>query len=315
MYLICGEALFDLFGDAGSGDSISFDGRIGGSPFNVAMGLARLGEDAAFFGGISRDALGEKLMEKFRSEGVSDRYILRTDYLTTLSLVQKDGQGQPAYTFYGANAADRMVTPGDLPDFAEPPLFLHIGSYTALVEPVASALKALIERQRASTLITFDPNIRPTVEPDMGLWRDNTESLVPLTDVIKVSDEDLALIAPGEPVEAIARRWLGLGASLVIVTRGGDGASAYSARAEADCPGIRVDVEDTVGAGDTFQAALLAGLKKIGVSNRFGLASIDQSGLKRILTFAVSAAAITCSRRGADLPRKHELEKEWLALN
>jgi fructokinase len=314
MFLICGEALFDLFGEAGSGDSITFDARIGGSPFNVAMGLARLGEEAGFFGGISRDALGEKLVEKFRTEGVSDRYILRTDYLTTLSLVQKDAHGSPAYTFYGESAADRMVTVNDLPAFDTPPLFLHVGSYTALVEPVSNAFRALIEREREHTLISFDPNIRPTVVPDMAQWRRNTEGLIPLTDVVKVSDEDLALIAPDVPVETMARSWLELGAMLVIVTRGGNGATAFAPGIEVSCPGIRVKVEDTVGAGDTFQAALLAGLKQLGATSRDGLAALDAQHLNRLLGFAVRAAAITCSRRGADLPRRHELEKEWAAL-
>ncbi|MCK7614640.1 carbohydrate kinase family protein [Roseibium sediminicola] len=314
MFLICGEALFDFFGDNTPGDNVAFDARIGGSPFNVAMGLARLGEEAGFFGGISRDALGERLVAKFRAEGVSERYILRTDYLTTLSLVQKDANGSPAYTFYGANAADRMVTEADLPDFDTPPAFLHVGSYTALVEPVAGALKTLIEREKTHTLISFDPNIRPTVVPDMGQWRQNTEVLVPLTDLIKVSDEDLELIAPGEPVAGIARKWLADGAGLVIVTRGGDGATAFMSGLEVDCPGIKVTVEDTVGAGDTFQAALLAGLKQLGVSDRKALESLRQDSLERLVEFAVKAAAITCSRRGADLPRRAELEKEWSAL-
>ncbi len=314
MFLICGEALFDLFGEAASGDSLSFDARIGGSPFNVAMGLARLGEEAGFFGGISKDALGERLVQKFRTEGVSEQYILRTDYLTTLSIVQKDDHGHPAYTFYGANAADRMVTADDLPAFSEPPLFLHIGSYTALVEPVASALKALIERERAHTLISFDPNIRPTVVPDMALWRKNTEAVVPLTDVIKVSDEDLDLIAPGEAVSEIARRWLALGVKLVVVTRGSNGATAFAPGLEVNCPGIKVAVEDTVGAGDTFQAALLAGLKQLGATDRAALSALDETRIGGLLAFAVGAAAITCSRRGADMPRKAELEKEWAAL-
>ncbi|GAB4520520.1 MAG: carbohydrate kinase [Roseibium sp.] len=314
MFLICGEALFDLFGEDADGDSVAFDARIGGSPFNVAMGLARLGEDAAFFGGISRDALGERLVAKFRKEGVSERHILRTDYLTTLSLVQKDELGSPAYTFYGENAADRMVTEADLPEFDTPPAFLHIGSYTALVEPVSTALKALIERERAHTLISFDPNIRPTVVADMAAWRRNTEKLVPLTDLIKVSDEDLQLIAPGEPIAGVAGKWLGAGAGLVIVTKGRDGAAAYARGIAVDCPGIEVQVEDTVGAGDTFQAALLAGLKRLGVSDRAALAALDEQRLARLLGFAVKAAAITCSRRGADLPRKSELEKEWSAL-
>lgn len=314
MFLICGEALFDFFGDNTPGDSVDFDARIGGSPFNVAMGLARLGEEAGFFGGISRDALGERLVEKFRSEGVSERYILRTDYLTTLSLVQKDAHGSPAYTFYGENAADRMITEADLPVFDTPPAFLHVGSYTALVDPVAGALKKLIAREKPHTLISFDPNIRPTVVADMSLWRRNTEALVPLTDLIKVSDEDLELIAPGEPVADIARKWLADGAGLVIVTRGGNGATAFAPGLEVDCPGIKVTVEDTVGAGDTFQAALLAGLKQLGATDRAALDGLDGDSLKRLVEFAVRAAAITCSRRGADLPRRAELEKEWSAL-
>ena len=313
MFLICGEALFDLFGEPGE-DTVSFDARIGGSPFNVAMGLARLGENAAFFGGISKDALGEKLVEKFRKEGVSDHYILRTDYLTTLSLVQKDAHGHPAYTFYGANAADRMVTESDLPKLAELPAFLHVGSYTALLEPVAGSLKTLIERTRSHTLISFDPNIRPTVEPDMALWRRNTDTLATLSDIIKVSDEDLALISPEETVADIARRWLSNGPGLVIVTRGGDGASAYTSSFETHCPGIKVNVEDTVGAGDTFQAALLSGLNKLGAKDRKSLSGLDETSVNRLLNFAVRAAGITCSRRGADLPRLAELQKEWSEL-
>jgi fructokinase len=314
MYLICGEALFDLFGADTSGTSVGFDGRIGGSPFNVAMGLARLGDDAAFFGGISNDVLGEKLVGKLRDEGVSDRFVVRSDNLTTLSLVQQDPDGQPAYTFYGANAADRMITEADLPVFEVPPSFIHIGSYTALTEPVASALKSLIAREHARCLISFDPNIRPTVVADMDKWRTNTTAIVPYTDVIKVSDEDLALIAPGEPVEAIARDWLAEGAKLVIVTRGKDGASAYTDQSEASVPGVAVDVVDTVGAGDTFQAALLSGLKILGANNREGLTALDPAQLTRLLTFCTQAAAITCSRRGADLPTKDDLEKEGCSL-
>ncbi|POF28610.1 carbohydrate kinase family protein [Roseibium marinum] len=314
MFLICGEALFDLFGGSTTGDGLTFDARIGGSPFNVATGLARLGEEAAFFGGISKDAFGERLIQKLRDEGVSDRHILRTAYLTTLSVVQKDDHGHPAYTFYGADAADRMVTADDLPTFAEPPMFLHIGSYTALVEPVATAFKALIGREKGNTLVSFDPNIRPTVVPDMARWRANTEALVPLTDIVKVSDEDLAQIAPGEDPGEIARNWLSLGAGLVIVTRGPDGATAFTHNTEISCPGVTVKVEDTVGAGDTFQAALLAGLKELGATDRNMLTALDEAKLSRLVGFAVKAAAVTCSRRGADLPTRGELEKEWATL-
>ncbi|MEP3046068.1 MAG: carbohydrate kinase [Roseibium sp.] len=314
MHLICGEALFDLFGEDSSDTSIAFDGRIGGSPFNVAMGLARLEEDVAFFGGISNDQFGQKLVQKLTSEGVSDHCIVRTDHLTTLSIVQKDTAGSPAYTFYGENAADRMVSENDLPNLSAAPAFIHIGSYTALVEPIASALKTLITQEKEHTLISFDPNIRPTVEPDMDLWRHNTKALVPHCDVIKVSDEDLQLICPEEPIEEVAKRWLHNGASLVIVTKGSEGASAFTSRFQVHCPGVNVKVEDTVGAGDTFQAALLAGLHWLKISNQTALKALDESVLIRLLRLAIKAAAITCSRRGADLPRRVDLANEWSAL-
>lgn len=314
MFLICGEALFDLFGSEDPDHSLNFDARIGGSPFNVAIGLARLGEKAAFFGGISRDALGEKLLQKLKDEQISDRYVLRSDHLTTLSLVQQNTQGHPAYTFYGANAADRMVTEDDLPDFEQSPEFIHIGSYTALTDPISTALKTLVQRERSRSLISFDPNIRPTVVPDMDLWRKNTESLVPLADIIKVSDEDLELIYPGQPVEAIAKDWLANGAILVVVTKGKDGASAFIADREVSAPGVSVRIEDTVGAGDTFQAALLSGLNTLGVNDRQTLADLDSDRVKRLMAFCTQAAAVTCSRRGADLPKWTDLQKGSCSL-
>jgi fructokinase len=151
MYLICGEALFDLFGADTSGTSVGFDGRIGGSPFNVAMGLARLGEDAAFFGGISNDVLGEKLVGKLRDEGVSDRFVVRSDNLTTLSLVQQDPDGQPAYTFYGANAADRMLTEADLPVF-EASAVVHSHRVLYRAHRACSLGTKNLDRQRACTV-------------------------------------------------------------------------------------------------------------------------------------------------------------------
>lgn len=314
MFLICGEALFDLFGEENSDISIAFDARIGGSPLNVAIGLARLEENAAFFGGISTDTLGQKLAGKLIEEGVSDACLVRSDYLTTLSIVQKDPDGVPAYTFYGNNSADRMVTHTDLPDLQTPPAFLHIGSYTALVDPVASAFKALIDRERDHTLISFDPNIRPTVVPDMQAWRKNTDDLAGKSDLIKVSDEDLSLIAPGESIESIAAKWLANGTRLVVVTRGAKGATAFHANGTVDSPVIAAKVIDTVGAGDTFQAALLSGLKTLGATDRPSLSALDTNMLHKLLEFAVRAAAITCSRRGADLPRKAELETIYAAL-
>jgi len=307
MILVCGEALFDVFSENSSGPSIPFHAVIGGSPFNVAVGLARLQSDVSFFGGISKDTLGQKLIDQLDKEGVDTSVVHRTSALTTLSLVQKDPNGVPAYTFYGEGAADRMVTAENLPSLRTSPTFIHVGSYTALVKPVSESLKTLIARHKNSSLISFDPNIRPTVEPDMDLWRENTEELAKSADLIKVSDEDLSLIHPGKDPAEIAHNWISGGSKLVVVTRGSDGATGYTADHEVSIMGRKVDVIDTVGAGDTFQAALLAGLNDRHILNREQLQSIDPETLKGLLETAAEAGAITCSRQGADLPRRSEI--------
>lgn len=307
MILVCGEALFDMFADDPAKDPIAFEAHIGGSPFNVAVGIARQEQQVAFFGGISNDTLGQKLAHRLEAENVDIRYLLRTDALTTLSVVQKDAAGNPAYTFYGEGAADRAVTPDDLPARIDDIGILHVGSYTMLVEPVASALKTLLRREKPNCLISFDPNIRPTVVADMAHWRRNTSNVAALADIIKVSDEDLALIHPGEDPQVLAKQWIANGTSLVIVTAGANGAEAFTASSHVKVPGIKVDVADTVGAGDTFQATLLSDLVGMGIESRLTLAKLDGHALNALLLHAIEASALTCARRGADLPRRAEL--------
>lgn len=307
MILICGEALFDMFASDLAQDPVAFDAYVGGSPFNVAIGLARLGDDVAFFGGISRDLLGEKLIGRLRSEGVDTGHVCRPEALTTLSVVQKDANGHPAYTFYGDGAADRMVTVADLPAEIDDLSILHVGSYSALVEPVASALKTLIRQQKADCLVAFDPNIRPTVVPDLCRWRQNTEEIAALADIIKVSDEDLALIYPDRDPAEIARHWLDLGAGLVVVTAGAGGATAFTGDLSVQAPGRTVTVIDTVGAGDTFQAALLSGLVARDITSRNALEGLDHAALHEIVLKAVNASALTCTRQGADLPSREDV--------
>lgn len=307
MILICGEALFDMFASDLAQDPVAFDAYVGGSPFNVAIGLARLGEDVGFFGGISKDLLGEKLIGRLRSEGVETGYVCRPDALTTLSIVQKDANGHPAYTFYGEGAADRMVTVADLPAEIRDLSILHVGSYSALVEPVASALKALISQEKANSLIAFDPNIRPTVVADLCRWRENTEDIAALADIIKVSDEDLALIYPDRDPSDIVRHWLSLGAGLVVVTAGAKGATAFTRDLHVEVSGRAVTVIDTVGAGDTFQAALLSGLVARNITTRNTLEGLDHAALHEIVLKAVVASALTCTRQGADLPTREDV--------
>jgi fructokinase len=176
-----------------------------------------------------------------------------------------------------------------------------------VVEPVAATQRALVERECGRSVIAYDPNVRLNVEPDLQRWHDTLQWMLPRTRVLKISDEDLALLFPVARAEALAAEWIATGVSLVVVTRGGEGALAWTAACHAAAAPVSVNVVDTVGAGDTFQAALLAALTERGLLNPTSLRALGVSQLQEVLQFATRAAAITCSRRGADLPRRAEL--------
>lgn len=308
MYVVCGEALFDVFaGEERADGSLALDARAGGSPFNVAIGLARLGSPVGFLAGLSRDPLGERLATRLAAEGVDTRYLVRSDRLTTLSLVGKTAEGTPAYTFYGIGAADRSLTAADLPYLPHDVTGLHLGSYSIVAQPTADALAALAEREAGRRLISLDPNVRPTVEPDMRTWRRRIEVLARTATLIKVSSEDLELLWPGKSTDEVAARWLADGVSLVVVTQGENGAAAHTRHHSVASSAIQTKVVDTVGAGDSFQAALLHALASMNLVSKAELAGIGRAEMTSLLAYSNRAAAIACSRRGADLPRAAEL--------
>ena len=307
MFVVCGEALMDVYMGDATPTGMLLDARIGGSPLNVAQGLARLARPVAFLAGLSTDALGERLLASLRAEGVDTSLVLRNDAPSTLSVVSVDADGVPRYAFHGNGAADRQLTAGTLPALPPATRVLQFGSYALAVEPVGSALRALAARERERRLIAYDPNVRLNVDPDLTHWRAVVEQMVALAHLVKVSDEDLGLLYPAETPEQVAARWLAQGASLVLVTRGGKGSSAWTAKAHADASSRPVTVIDTVGAGDTFQAALLTWLDEHDALTPAALAALDAKALEALLRFAAQAAAITCSRRGADMPRRAEL--------
>ena len=307
MFLVCGEALMDVFAAGDTATGMALDARIGGSPFNVALALARLAQPVGFFGAVSTGFLGERLMAALAAEGIATQAVVRTCAPTTLSLVGLDAQGVPSYAFYGQGGADRQI---ELPDLARLPAnlrALHLGSYSTVVEPIASTLRALVERERSRALIAYDPNIRLNVEPDLTRWQAQLDWLLPRCHLLKISDEDLGLLRPGQSAAAFAANALARGAIAVVVTRGALGASVWSASASASVPGVPAQVVDSVGAGDTFQAALLTWLAEGEALSAPALAGLGPAQWTAALTFASRAAAITCSRRGADVPRRSEL--------
>jgi fructokinase len=307
MFIVCGEALFDVFATGNTPTGIGFDGRIGGSPFNVALGLARLGQPVGFLGGIGTGFAGERLMQALVDEGIHTEVVARVDAPTTLSLIGLNAQGVPSYAFYGHGAADRQVRAEHLAAVPATAKAFHFGSYAMVVEPVGSTQRALVEREHQRSVIAYDPNIRTNVEPNLDVWRATLQWMLPQTHLLKVSDEDLALLYPGLAIKDFAAQALAAGTPLVVVTRGGEGAVGFTRQGQVATPPVKVDVIDTVGAGDTFQASLLTWLAETGRLTPAGVASLTLDALGQGLAFAARAAAITCGRRGADLPRRAEL--------
>ncbi|MEQ1685934.1 MAG: carbohydrate kinase [Burkholderiaceae bacterium] len=307
MMMVCGEALLDVFAAGETRTGLTLDANVGGSPLNVAVGLARLGQPVGFFSAISTGFAGERLMRTLVAEGVDTRAIARLAAPTTLSLIGLDAQGVPSYAFYGEGCADRLLQAADMDRVPHGLTVVNVGSYATVVEPTASALRALVERERGRALIAYDPNIRLNVEPDLQRWRDQLAWMQPRTDLLKVSEEDLELLQPGALLDDFATRALAQGVRAVVVTRGAQGAVGWTAQTRVVTPPVPVTVVDTVGAGDTFQAALLTWLAENGALSAAALAALPQQALADALAFAAQAAAITCSRRGADMPRRAEL--------
>jgi fructokinase len=307
MILVSGEALIDLFIGAPGATGFPAEAIAGGSPFNVAIGIGRLGRPAAFLSTLSDDVFGSFLAEKLTEAGVSSAYIERRPNYTTLSVVATDPSGQPQYSFYAPDSADRALTPESLP--ARLPADVNAiaaGSYALGVEPIAGAIETLLRRESGSRVISLDPNVRPRVVGDLDTYRERFERLLAYADVVKASDEDIELLYAARDLASAARAWLQRGPKLVIVTRGEKGPLAVFADNVVERPAPKIEVVDTVGAGDTFHAGLLAWLDANGPE---GIAGLSEAQVSAALDFAAAAAAIVCTRRGANPPSWGEVEQ------
>ena len=312
MYLVCGEALFDFFSEKESGgpaSQVNFKALAGGSPFNVAVGLRRLGVESALFGGLSTDYLGRRLHQVLLAEGVSTEYVLDFDAPTTLAMVAVGANGSPHYSFRGEGCADRQLGPDHLPVLGPHVRGLHVGSFSLVVQPIADTLLALVRRESGKRLISLDPNVRLNPQPDIELWRSRIATLVEYADLIKVSDEDLILFSPDQPPQTIIERWLEHRCQLVFLTRGSQGATVFSRQHGSwSMPACSVQIADTVGAGDTFQAALITWLTEQHLDSVEGLHALNREQVSEMLAFAMRAAALTCGRTGPDLPYRQQLD-------
>jgi fructokinase len=308
MILVCGEALVDLF-VMSSASGLATEAVPGGSPFNVAMALARLGRPTGFLSGISDDAFGCMLRQRLTAGGVDANYLIGRSLRTTLSVVATDVHGQPSYSFYAEHAADRAVTESDLPaSLPDAVSAIAAGSYALGVEPVAGALETLIRRESQRRLVSLDPNVRPRVVDSVGAFRSRFEGLIPHAMIVKASAEDIELFYGTRALAAVAQDWCQRGPRLVIVTRGEQGPLAAFGGRVLERPTPAVAVVDTVGAGDTFHAGLLARLDAGGRLSREGTLSWTEDIVLQALDFASAAAALACTRRGAAPPTWSEVE-------
>lgn len=311
MYLVCGEALFDFFSEedaSGQASKVTYKAIAGGSPFNVAVGLRRLGIEAGLFGGLSNDFLGRRLLHVLRDEGVSEQFLVEFAAPTTLSMVAVGADGSPQYNFRGEGCADRLLEVAHLPVLGDEVRGLHVGSFSLVVQPIGDTLLNLVKRESGKRLISLDPNVRLNPQPDIQLWRDRVAELARHADLIKVSDEDLHLLYPGQSPESVLQGWLQHRCQLVFLTRGGDGASVFSRQHGTwSQPAQRVVMADTVGAGDTFQAALIAWLTEHQLDSVQGLQQLTRAQIDAMLGFAIRAAALTCGKTGPDLPYRPQL--------
>jgi fructokinase len=311
MYLVCGEALFDFFSEedaSGQASRVNYKAIAGGSPFNVAVGLRRLGIESALLGGVSNDFLGQRLLQVLKDEGVSQRFLLEFAAPTTLAMVAVGANGSPQYSFRGEGCADRQLTLEHLPTLGDEIRGVHIGSFSLVVQPIGDTLLSLVKRESGKRLISLDPNVRLNPQPDIQLWRERVAELVKHADMIKVSDEDLHLLYPDQSPESVLQGWLQHRCQLVFLTRGGDGASVFSRQHGSwSQPAVKVVMADTVGAGDTFQAALIAWLTEQQLDSIDGLQQLTRAQIDSMLGFAIRAAALTCSKTGPDLPYRQQL--------
>ena len=307
MFLVCGEALFDVFPDeAKQPAAFKMNARAGGSPFNVAIGLSRLEQPAALLTGISYDELGRRLLQMLETEGVDTRYIVRTGRRTTIVMINLDDAGVPNYSFYGVGSADCGITEQELIEVGSDITGIHFGSYSMVVKPVADAFAKLLQNH-TDKLISVDPNIRPTIEPDMNLWRESFWQYAKHADLFKISAEDIDELYPGRDHHDLALALIEAGVQLVTITDGANAAKCWTANhLTASVKPAIANVVDTVGAGDTFQSALLAKLLQWGNAKQ-RIRALTQDDLNELIRFAVKAASITCSRQGADLPRLSQL--------
>jgi fructokinase len=302
--VVAGEALVDMV-PVGDDELAPLAPKLGGGPYNVAVALGRLDVPTSFLSRVSDDHFGEQLIKRLHASNVSTDLVQRGPENTTLAVVGLADDGSARYSFYVDGTADRLVEdPGPLPEGVRAVSF---GTLSLVLEPGASVYEQVLRRESKRLLTALDPNIRAGLIADPGAYRARFHSWLPDVGLLKVSVEDAQWLAQDGDVIEIARTWISQGPAAVVLTKGGDGLSVITATGQVDVPPVKVDVVDTIGAGDTVQGALLAWLHDNDALSAEKVRALTSDEWTSALTCAGAAAAITCSRAGAEPPFASEL--------
>ncbi|RWE04201.1 carbohydrate kinase [Mesorhizobium sp.] len=306
MILCCGEALIDMLPRTTTEGEAAFAPYVGGAVFNSAIALGRLGAPAGFFCGLSSDLFGGQLREALGASKVSSTYAHTSPKPTTLAFVRLTN-GQATYTFYDENTAGRMLTIEDLPKLGAEIEAMLFGAISLISEPAGSAYEEFMRREHKSRVMMLDPNIRPNFIPDKAKHLRRIREMMAMADIVKLSDEDLNWFDEAGSHEDVVRNWLDRGPKLIVVTHGSEGAVGYSREHKVMVVPQKVKVVDTVGAGDTFNAGILASLHEQGLLTKAAIGSLPEDAIRKALELGAKAAAVTVSRAGANPPWRQEI--------
>ena len=306
MILCCGEALIDMLPRITTEGEAAFAPYVGGAVFNSAIALGRLGAPAGFFSGLSSDLFGGQFREALGASKVSSTYAHTSPRPTTLAFVRLNN-GQATYTFYDENTAGRMLTIDDLPKLGSEIEAMLFGAISLISEPAGSAYEEFMRREHESRVMMLDPNIRPNFIPDKPKHLRRIREMMAMADIVKLSDEDLNWFDEAGSHEDVIRNWLDRGPKLIVVTHGSEGAVGYSKEHRVTVMPQKVKVVDTVGAGDTFNAGILASLHEQGLLTKAAIGGLPEDAIRKALELGARAAAVTVSRAGANPPWRHEI--------
>jgi len=311
LIICCGEALVDMIPMQGPNGGLRgeqvYAPLAGGALLNTAVALGRLGVNAGMISGISTDLFGELLVSALKDSNVCTDFLIRSPSPTTLAFVALN-DGQASYTFYDENSAGRRIEEASLPMLPDAVSTLYFGGISLISEPGAHSYCSLAEREHKKRIIVLDPNIRTSFIEDEKSYRARLARVMALADIIKVSDEDLDWLVPGQMEQADKVASLGSDSCIVILTKGSEGTTAYLPNGKVLSQAVpMVNVVDTVGAGDTFNAGFMAKLLALGQLNKADLRNVHETAIQEALLYAVQVAAVTVSRAGANPPWISEL--------